>query len=196
MIVKNNSGINQLSDFKNKRIYIGNKGSGSRVMIDKLFAKNGWKGEDFKEVHEEQLEQIYSLFCNNKIDAAIYLVGHPNLIFGKTLAKCGVKLISFSRKEIESYADIFRHVYPSIIKKRTYNTQKSDINTVASQLLLAASDKLDEETVYNFVQIISDHYSEIQNKNPNLQGASLFGSEINGIALHKGVVRFYRNSRH
>lgn len=194
MIVKNDSGITGLDDFKNKRIYIGNNGSGSRIMVDKLFSEKGWKDGDFQEIHEEQTDQIYNLFCDNKIDAAIYLVGHPNSIFNKTLTECNAKLISFSRKEIENYVDIFRHVYPATIKKWTYKNQKSDINTIASQLLLAASDKLDEEMVYNFVQIISEHYPEIQRNNPNLKGMPLFGPEINVIPLHKGVVRFHKNS--
>ena len=194
MIVRNDSGISEMKDFKNKRIYIGNKGSGSRIMVDKLFAETGWRASDFGEIHEESSDQIYNLLCNKKIDAAIYLVGHPNSIFNKTLKECGTKMISFSRREIESYVDIFRHVYPATIKRGTYKNQKGDINTIASQLLLATSDKLDEEMIYNFVQIISEHYPEIQKKNPNLYGASLFSPEINVIPLQKGVIRFHKNS--
>lgn len=193
MIVKNNSNINSLEDFKNKKIYIGNKGSGSRILVDKLFSQMGWKNTDFKEMHEEPADQLYNLFCENKIDAAIYLIGHPNNIFIKTLSNCDTKMISFSRKEIESYIDILRHIYPATIKKGTYYRQKHDINTFASQLLLTASEDLDEETVYNFVQIVSDHYKEIQDNNPTLKGTLLFSPEVNALPLHKGAARFYRN---
>ncbi len=51
-----------------------------------------------------------------------------------------------------------------------------------------------EETVYNFVQVISEHYPEIQKKNPNLKGVPFFGPEINVIPLHSGVIRYYKNS--
>ena len=194
LIVKNNSGIKSLNDFKNKRIYIGNKGSGSRILVDKLFTDIGWKNQDFKEVHEEQADQIHDLFCNNKIDAAIYLIGHPNGIFTRTLKECDAKLISFSRKEIETYIDSFRHIYLGTIKKGTYPNQKQDINTFSSQLLLATSANLDEKTVYNFVQIISDHYAELQNSNPALKNTILFGPQTNVIPLHKGAIRYYNNN--
>lgn len=194
MIVKNGSGINSLSDFIGNRVYIGNKGSGSRILVDKLFIQAGWKNEDFKEIHEESADKIYDLFCNNKIDAAIYLIGHPNKIFDKTLSDCKVKMISFSKKEIESYVDSFRHIYPAIINKGTYPSQKQDIHTFASQLLLTASDDLDEEIVYNFVKIVSEHYKEIQAKNPALRNTNLFSREVNAIPLHKGSARFYNNS--
>lgn len=194
IIVKNGAKINGLEDFKGRRVYVGNKGSGSRIMVDKLFAVNGWKNQNFQEVHEESSDKIYDLFCNNKIDAAIYLIGHPNNIFAKTLKECDVKLISFSRQEIEKYIDIFRHISPAVIKKGTYPNQKQDINTFASQLLLAASADLDEETVYNFVKIISEHHKELQEKNPTLKGTLLFGSDIDIIPLHKGAVRYYQNS--
>lgn len=194
MLVKKNSNIKSLQDFKNKRVYIGNKGSGSRLLVDRLFSNIGWKSVDFKESHEEPADQIYNLFCENKIDAAIYLIGHPNSIFMKTLSECNVQMISFSRKEIESYIDIFRHIYPATIKKGTYKEQKLDINTFASQLLLTTSEDFDEETIYNFVQVISDHYKEIQRKNPTLKGTNLFSSEVNVIPLHKGAARFYKNT--
>jgi len=193
MIVGQNSGINSLKDFKGKRIYIGNKGSGSRILVDKLFSEAGWKNGDFAEIHEEANDQIHDLFCGKKIDGAIYLIGHPNNIFKKTLSECGVKMISFSRKEIENYVDSFRHIYPAIIKRGTYNNQKQDIYTFASQLLLTTDSSLDEEIVYNFVKIIVDHYQEIQQKTPSLKGTQLFSREVNAIPLHKGAVRFYNN---
>lgn len=194
IIVKNGAKIDGLKDFKGRRVYIGNKGSGSRIMVDKLFTVNGWKNQDFKAIHEESSDKIHDLFCNDEIDAAIYLIGHPNNIFARTLKDCDVKLIGFSKQEIEKYVDIFRHISPAVVKKGTYPNQKQDISTFASQLLLASSVDLDEETVYNFVKIISEHYSEIQKNNPNLQEVVLFSPEIKVIPLHKGAIRFYKNS--
>lgn len=195
LIVKNNSNINSLGDFKNKRIYLGNEGSGSRILVEKLFADIGWKNSNFKEIYENTPDKIYDLFCENKIDGAIYLVGHPNKIFSQTLKDCDTKLISFSRQEIEKYIDSFRYIYPSTIKNGTYPNQKNDINTFGSQLLLATSVNLDEKIIYDFVQIISEHYLELQNQNPVLKNTKLFGSEITAIPLHKGSSRFYNNAK-
>lgn len=163
-------------------------------MVDKLFKDIGWKLYNFNELHEEGPNEIYNLFCKNKIDGAIYLVGHPNSIFIKTLNECNTKLISFSQKEIEEYIDSFRHISVSVIKKGTYPNQKQDIHTFSSQLLLATSANLDEKIVYNFVKIVSEHYPELQKKNPALKNVSLFGSEINVIPIHNGVIRFLNNS--
>lgn len=192
MIVKNNSKINSFEDFKYKRVYIGNNGSGSRILVDKLLKEIGWNKKDFKAIYEDQPDKIYDLFCQNKIDAAIYLVGHPNDIFTKTLKKCDVKLISFSRKEIESYIDFFPHVSTAVISKRTYKSQNYDINTFASQLLLASSTKIDEKIIYDFVQIMFEHQEELKSKVTILKGTSLFGSQVNVIPFHDGAVRYYK----
>lgn len=193
IIIGKNSQINSLSDFKNKRIYIGNKGSGSRILVDKLFQEAKFKNSDFKELHEESADKIHDLFCGDKIDAAIYLIGHPNNIFSKTLSECNTKIIGLSRKELENYVDTFRHMYPAAIKKGTYPNQKTDINTFAAQLLLVTSDNMNEEEIYNFVQVVSDHYQEIQSKNQTLKNVELFSPEVNAIPMHKGAIRFYKN---
>lgn len=192
MIVKNNSKINSFGDFKNKRVYIGNNGSGSRILVDKLFKEIGWKKQDFKEIYEDQADTIYDLFCQNKIDAAIYLVGHPNDIFVKTLKKCDVKLISFSRREIENYIDFFPHIYTGKIAKGTYKNQNNDIDTFASQLLLASSSKVDEKIIYDFTQIMFEHQDELKSKIKMLKGVSFLNSGVNVIPFHNGAMRYYK----
>ncbi len=191
MIVKNNSKISSLKDFENKRVYIGNNGSGSRILVDKLFKEIGWGKQNFKEIYEDQPDKIYDLFCENKIDAAIYLVGHPNDIFVKTLKKCNVKLLSFSRREIENYIDFFPHIYVGKISKKTYQDQNYDINTFVSQLLLASSSKVDEKIVYDFVQIIFEHQEELKSKIILLKGTSFLNSQVNVIPFHNGAMRYY-----
>lgn len=193
ILVRNGSKINSFKDFKGKRVYLGNKGSGSRVMVNKLLKANNWTIGNFKEVFENSADNIKGLFCNNKIDAAIYLVGHPNKIFAETLKECGVKVIGFSRREIEDYVDLFRYASLSKIEKRTYKNQKLDISTLSSQLLLATSSTVEEEVIYSFVQIISENYEEIKTVNPILQNSNLFSSQINVIPLHKGTHRYFRS---
>lgn len=192
MIVKNNSQIKSFEDFKGKRVYIGNNGSGSRILVDKLLREVGWSQKDFKAIYEDQPNKIYDLFCQNKIDAAIYLIGHPNDIFSKTLKKCDVKLISFSRSEIQNYIDFFSHISTAIISKGTYKNQNYNINTFASQLLLASSTKVDEKIIYDFVQIIFEHQDELKSKVATLKYVSFFGLQANVIPFHNGAIRYYK----
>lgn len=191
ILVKKDSNIKDLMGFKNRRVYLGNKGSGSRILVDKLFERIGLREENFESVNQEQPDQIYNLFCQDKIDAAIYLVGHPNSVFTKTMNECGVKIIGFSRKEIETYIDFFYHVYPAVIVKGIYKNQDYDIDTFASQLLLASSENLDEQIVYDFVQIIYEHREEIYNKILAMKDAPLLSKNLNLIPIHKGAARYY-----
>ena len=38
----------------------------------------GWTNEDFKLVSELKAAERYQALCDNKIDAMVYVVGHPN----------------------------------------------------------------------------------------------------------------------
>ena len=166
ILVKKNSGINDFHDLPGKRININSVGSGNRVLVDKLFTKNGWKKSDFKEILEEQPRELPNLFCQNKIDAALYLVGHPNGVFTESIEKCGAKLISLNRKEVEDYVELFRYLFPATIEKHTYKGQNQDIKTIGSQLLLVTTDHLDDAVIYDFVQTVFEHYAALQHSPP------------------------------
>lgn len=193
LAARKDSGIRNFRDFKGHKVYIGNNGSGSRIMVEKLLNYLGWDRSNFEYVDESESREIGKLFCEKKIDAAIYLVGHPNHIFQEALRKCDINLISFSRRELEEYVDIFRYVKLSKIRKETYKEINEDIETLSSQLMLVTSDRVNEKFIYNFVKIITSHFEEIKKKNKSLEGIDLFDPDVRVIPLHKGSERFLQD---
>jgi TRAP transporter TAXI family solute receptor len=189
IIAKKNSKVNNFYDLRGKKVNIGNKGSGSRILFSQMIKKLGWNLADFKEVYEESGSNIKKVICSeSKAEAAIYLVGHPNKSFKYLLDECDSKLIGLSKSETNLFISLSpKDFYKIFIPERTYG-DNSKIRTFASKTVLSASTNLNEKTVQNFVKIISSNKAELIQKQPALITIQFFQKNKSGLApLHQGL---------
>ena len=78
VVARADSGIKNFQDIKGKRVNIGNPGSGQRGTMEVVMDAMGIKLEDLKLASELKAAEQASALCDNKIDAMVYVVGHPN----------------------------------------------------------------------------------------------------------------------
>lgn len=78
IIARADSGIENVKDLAGKRVNIGNPGSGDRATMQVVMDAFGWNNDSFKLAAELKGSERSQALCDNKIDAFIYMVGHPN----------------------------------------------------------------------------------------------------------------------
>ncbi|MGB5775930.1 MAG: TAXI family TRAP transporter solute-binding subunit, partial [Sedimenticolaceae bacterium] len=78
VIARKDAGIKSFDDLKGKRVNIGNPGSGQRATIDVIMEAKGWTNSDFKLASELKSSEQAQALCDNKIDAMVFVVGHPS----------------------------------------------------------------------------------------------------------------------
>lgn len=190
LIVKKNSNINSFSDLRGKRVNIGNKGSGSRILFSQMIKTLGWTLGDFEEIYEESGSNISKVLCTpNKADAAVYIVGHPNKSFAAMIDDCNTELVSLSDSEIETFVKLSpKEFRRSFIPKNTYNDTLEEVETFASTTILTASVNLDKTFVRNFVRTISEHKDELIAIQPALAVINFSSEDDPNLApLHEGL---------
>ncbi len=94
VIASDSSGVNTLTDVKNKRLNIGNPGSGTRGTWEVIEAALGWERSDLKLAAEMKSAETGQAVCDGKIDAYFWLVGHPSALTQESLATCDAHLVS------------------------------------------------------------------------------------------------------
>lgn len=190
IIAKKNSNINSFADLKGKSVNIGNVGSGSRILFEQMIKKLGWTLKDFKEIYGETGSDINKVLCaNNKADAAIYIVGHPNKSFGDMLKNCDAKLVNLSTKEIKTFISLApEDFFATSIPGNIYKENPAFIQTFASKTVLSASENIDPKIIYNFVKIISENKDELIKKQPSLVTIDFFEkSDLKVAPKHYGI---------
>ena len=87
------SNIISVYDLKDKKVDIGNPGSGERVSMEHLMTQMGWTNDSFNYVSELNADDRAQALCDGKIDAFIYMVGHPSGVLREATNSCDTRLI-------------------------------------------------------------------------------------------------------
>ena len=78
IITPDKSGIKDITDLKDKRVNIGNPGSGTRGTWEVMEEAMGWKRSDLKLAAGMKLAETDAAVCDDKLDVYFWLVGHPS----------------------------------------------------------------------------------------------------------------------
>ena len=101
VIARADSGVKSFADLKGKRVNIGNPGSGQRATMEVVMKALGWTEKDFSVVSELEAAEQSKALCDNKIDAMVYVVGHPNGSIKEATTSCDSVLVTVAGPAIE-----------------------------------------------------------------------------------------------
>lgn len=192
ILTKKDSGIEHFSDLKGRNVHIGNPGSGSRIYFENIIKAFAWTLDDFSKINEENSSEIPDLICNDKVDAVVYLVGHPNQIYKQALT-CDTHIVHLTRAEqdkIRENLPIFVH---SVIHHNTYLNQNK-VDTVGIQTVLSTTTNTPDELVKSVINSLVTNRKELLKLNHVYR-------EINPLniitfkhkaPLHDGVIDFLK----
>ncbi|MEO1093242.1 MAG: TAXI family TRAP transporter solute-binding subunit, partial [Pseudomonadota bacterium] len=78
VVARTDSGVKSFQDLKGKRVNIGNPGSGQRATMGVVLDALGWTPSDFALASELKSAEQAAALGDNKVDAIVFTVGHPN----------------------------------------------------------------------------------------------------------------------
>ncbi len=166
IIAQDNSGIDNVTDLKGKRVNIGNPGSGTRATWEVLENTLGWKREDLKLAAELKSSEQGQALCDDKIDAFMWLVGHPSANTQETLATCPSHLVDAWTPEIEKLVDERPYYRKATIPAGMYPGQDKDIQTYGVGATLVTSADVSDDVVYNLVKAVFENFDDFKQLHP------------------------------
>lgn len=160
LVALTDSGISHLDDLKGRRVNIGNPGSGSRLITERMLQFLGWDLDDFV-VYDHKSSQLPELFCHREIDAAIYSTGHPNAIYRQLMTECDVALLDLWDSDIAAFVESSEEFGPAVIPGDTYPGVTTDKHGFGVQVVLSAHQALPEVHVDRIVQVLVEQRREL-----------------------------------
>lgn len=194
VVVRADAGINSFDDLKGKRVNVGNPGSGQRGTMEVVMGKMGWTMDDFALASELKSSEQSAALCDNKIDAIIFTVGHPNGSIQEASTSCESKLVNADNDVIQKLAADNDYYAMATIPGGMYKGTDNDVTTFGVGATFVASTKTSADVVYEIVKAVFEDMRRFKKMHPafgNLDPALMIKNNLSA-PLHEGAVRYYK----
>lgn len=196
LIAQSNSAIKSLADIKGTRVDIGNPGSGDRATMGVVMEAMNWTNDSFKQPSELTGAQRSQALCDNKIDAFVYVVGHPNGPIKEATTSCNAKLIPVTGPQIDKIvADNPYYTY-STIPAGMYSASQPDTHSFGVVATLVTSTNTSNEVAYIVTKAVFENFDTFIRMHPalaNIKKSDMISAGLT-IPLHPGAKKYYREA--
>ena len=197
LIATQKSGIATVADLKDKRVNLGNPGSGQLQNSRDVVEAFGLKENDLAAEYLKAVEAP-SLLQDERLDAFFYTVGHPNgNIKEATSGRIKVSLIAIAGPAVDKLLDKFPYYAKASIPHDfyPYALNTSDIETIGVKATFVSSSDVPEDIVYALTREVFENFKLFKTLHPAYEVLTK-RSMLTGLSapLHKGSLKYYRES--
>lgn len=196
VIVKADSGIQNLDQAEGKRINIGNLGSGKRTIAELIFAIKGWSNDKFQQVLELSTARMGKAFCDGQVDVLIESIGLPSEFYDQLTQKCGGMFVPLSDGLIAGIRQRAPFFYEDAIPGGVYPQNPSDVKTVGIKIVLITSARVHAYSIGVAVEAMFGDFGRLRARHPVFGKATPRSMLLEGIHIpfHDGAARYYESN--
>ncbi|MEZ5581538.1 MAG: TAXI family TRAP transporter solute-binding subunit [Candidatus Competibacteraceae bacterium] len=194
VVARADSGIKTFDDLKGKRVNVGNPGSGQRATLEVLMAAKGWKMEDFKLASELKSAEQAQALCDNKVDAIVFTVGHPNGSIKEATTACESVLIPVTGPEVDKLVADNPYYAKATIPGGMYQGTDADTETFGVVATFVSSTKASPDIIYAVVSAVFDNFDRFKKLHPafaNLDPSKMIKDGLSA-PLHDGATKYFQ----
>ncbi len=194
VLARKDSGIKTFEDLKGKRVNVGNPGSGQRGTMEVVMEKMGWTMDDFALASELKSSEQAAALCDNKVDAIVFTVGHPNGSIKEATTSCDAVLVNVNNDVIKKLVEDNAFYAMATIPGGMYNGTDENVETFGVGATFVSSTRTDPEVVYQIVKAVFDDIERFKKMHPafaNLDTKRMITNNLSA-PLHEGAARYYK----
>lgn len=194
LVARRDSGVSSLADLAGKRVNIGNPGSGQRATMEVVMAAMGWDMRDFSLAEELPASQQSFALCHKKVDAIVYVAGHPNESIRRATELCDSAIVEVSGPQIDALVTQNPFYSYMRVPGGLYPGNPEPVRTFGVRATVVASAALDPDIVYPIVKAVFDNLEQFRRLSPAFEGLEASQMMRDGITapLHEGAIRYFR----
>ena len=194
VMVRNDSGINSVSDMRGKRVNIANPGSGTRVLAEVLMDAAGVSPDDFALAAELKSSEQAAALCDGKLDATIWAAGLPNGSSMEATSTCDIKILDLTTSGTDEVLASNPAYAAATIPGGMYPGNPDDIASWGPKATFVADASTPDDLVYTLVKAVFDNFDDFKNLHPAFSRLTEEEMIKDGLSapLHPGAERYYR----
>ncbi len=194
IVARKDANIATFDDLKGKRVNIGDPGSGSRGTMEVIMQAKGWSMDDFKLASELKSAEQAQALCDNKIDAMVFVVGHPSGSIKEATTSCESVLVPVTGPEIDDLVANNPYYAKASIPGGMYTGSDGDTETFGVAATFVSSTATDEDTIYHVVKAVFDNFDLFKKLHPAFTTLDPQKMTKDGLSvpLHDGAAKYFK----
>lgn len=193
VIARADAGISNFDELKGKRVNVGNPGSGQLATMEVVLGAKGWTMADFSLASELKPAEQAAALGDNKVDAIIYTVGHPNGSIQEATSTVEAKLVPVTGEAIDKLVADNAFYAKATIPGGMYPGTPDDVETFGVKATFVTSADVDDDVVYQVVKAVFDNFDRFKGLHPafaNLKEEDMISGGLSA-PLHPGAAKYY-----
>lgn len=184
------TGINSVEDLEGKTVSVGAPGSGTYINAEQILEIHGMTMDDIDAQHLDFGESTGGIQDGN-IHAAFITAGWPTGAIEGLGATTDVSIVPIEQDKIDEIVAKYPYYSEDTIPGGEYSGIDDDIKTVAVGAMLAVTDSLSEDAVYEITKAIYENASTITHSKGEFITKEAGVSGI-GIDFHPGAEKYFK----
>jgi TRAP transporter TAXI family solute receptor len=194
LIARADAGIKHVKDLVDKRVNIGNPGSGTEATWNVMWQAMGHTNDDLKLVAQLKSAETPQALCDNKIDAFFWLVGNPSGLNKEATTTCDANFVEVSGDAVDKLVADNPFYRYAAIPGGMYRGTDDDVKTFGVGATFVSSTATPPETVYQVVKAVFDNFDAFKKLHPafaNLKESEMIKDALSA-PLHEGAIKYYK----
>ncbi|MBN2827576.1 MAG: TAXI family TRAP transporter solute-binding subunit [Tissierellales bacterium] len=192
LVVRNDSGINSISDIIGKKIAVAPQNSGTEANV-RQFLEVGWSitYDDFDESFIS-FSNAADQLKNNALDGAFIGSGIPNSSTLDLLSTGKYYLVSFDKEGVSKVVDKYPFFKYGIIPANTYSQITTDLGSITVGTTLIINKNVSEETAYKLTKALYENLDKLGEAHSSGKDIKLENATAGmSIKIHPGAKKYY-----
>ncbi|MBN2332458.1 MAG: TAXI family TRAP transporter solute-binding subunit [Deltaproteobacteria bacterium] len=193
IVTRQDSGLASISDLKGKKVSVGAPGSGTEFMSNLILQESLNIPYSSFDVFRLSFNENANALKDNSIDVGIWCVAPPTSSIMDLATTHAIKVIPFSKEEIDQVTAKFPFYAPYALPANIYKGQDQDVYTASVWNTFICNADLDEELVYKLTKAVFENQEYLMKIHPFAKYTTPENAvKYSAIPLHPGAIRYIR----
>jgi TRAP transporter TAXI family solute receptor len=193
VMAREDADVRTLADLRGKRVSLGPPGSGTRATMALVMDAIGLAPGDLKSALELKFVEMSPALCENKIDAFVFVAGHPNAVFHEAADSCKTRIIPVDGAPIDALVRGKPYYAKGEVPGRVYKGTDAAQPTFGTMATVVVSQDMPDEVAYAITKAVFDNFDDFRKLHPALAGLTKRQAlQGEAVPFHPGAERYFR----